>query len=463
MLRGSAQSPKPVIAVSVYAQMEKGNIHPDNYTFPFLLKACTKLSWARTGLAVHGKAVRFGFGKNTFLRNTLIYFHANCGDIRIACDLFDSGGKREVVAWSALTAGYARRGELAAARKLFDEMPVKDLISWNVMITGYAKRGEMESARELFDEMPKRDVVTWNAVISGYVLYGAHKRAVEMFEKMVNSGEKPDDVTMLSLLSACADSGDLSVGEKLHFSMLEMFRGDLSVVIGNALIDMYAKCGNIERAFDVFRKMREKDRSSWNSIICGLAFHGHSAESLSLFEEMTLMKIRPNEVTFVGVLIACSHVGNVKRGHAYFSMMSERYDIEPNIKHYGCMVDLLGRAGKLKEAFEFIDKMEIEPNAIIWRTLLGACRTHGNVELGKRVNEELLKLRRDHSGDYVLLSNIYASQGEWNGVETVRRMMDESGVIKEAGCSLVEADDKALLHFLVHSKPDSNKFLNHYK
>lgn len=455
MLRGSAQSSKPVLAVSLYAQMEKGKTRPDNYTFPFLLKACTKLSWACTGRAVHGKVVRFGFGRNTFARNTLIYFHANCGDISIACDLFDCGAKREVVAWSALTAGYARRGNLEAARKLFDEMPVKDLVSWNVMITGYAKRGEMDCARELFNEVPKRDVVTWNAMISGYVLSGDHERAMEMFDEMVSLGENPDEVTMLSLLSACADSGDLSVGEKIHLSLLQMYKGDFSVVIGNALIDMYAKCGGIDRAVGVFRLMKEKDRSSWNSIICGLAFHGHSEESVSLFEEMRRMKIWPNEVTFVGVLIACSHVGNVKKGREYFSMMSERYSIEPNIKHHGCMVDLLGRAGKLKEAFEFVDEMEIEPNAIIWRTLLGACRTHGDVELGRRANEELLKLRRDHSGDYVLLSNIYASQGEWDGAETVRRMMDESGVIKEVGCSLVEADDKALLHFLVDPKHES--------
>ncbi|XP_059640401.1 pentatricopeptide repeat-containing protein At5g15300 [Cornus florida] len=456
MIRGSAQSPNPLMAVSLYKQMERRFVRPDNYTFPFLLKACTRLSWANMGCVIHGKVVKFGFESNTFTRNTLIYFHANCGDIKVASELFDVLAKRDVVPWSALTAGYARRGELSVARQLFDEMPVKDLIAWNVMITCYAKRGEMQSARELFDEVPKRDVVTWNAMIAGYVLCGLHEQALEMFEEMRSVGEQPDEVTMLSLLSACADSGGLDVGEKIHCSLLEMRLGDLSIILGNALIDMYAKCGSIEKALEVFWGMREKDVATWSSIIGGLAFHGHSEESICLFKEMQRMKIRPNEITFVGVLIACSHAGKVKQGRQYFKLMKDEYNIEPNIKHYGCMVDMLGRTGLLNEAFEFVDSMEIEPNAIIWRTLLGACKIHGNVELGRRANEQLLKMRRNQSGDYVLLSNIYASRGEWDGVEKVRQLMDDSGVRKEPGFSLIEADDKALVHFLFDAKPKSN-------
>ncbi|KAF7129180.1 hypothetical protein RHSIM_Rhsim10G0036200 [Rhododendron simsii] len=440
MIRGSAQSPNPITAFSLYTQMEKRHVRPNKCTFPFVLKACTKLSWVKAGCAVHGKVVKFGFEWNSFGRNALIYFHANCGDIRVANELFDGSEKDDVVAWSALTAGYARRGELGAARKLFNEMPVKDLVSWNVMITGYAKRGEMESARELFDEVPKRDVVTWNVMIAGYVFSGEHERALEMFEEMRRVGERPDEVTMLSLLCACADSGALDLGEKIHCSILEMHSRGLSILLGNALIDMYAKCGSIQKALEVFQGMREKDVSTWNSIIGGLAFHGHSEESIRLFEEMRRLKIRPNEITFVEVLVACSHAGEVKQGHRYFNLMRDEYNITPNIKHRGCMVDMLGRAGKLEEAFEFIDTMEIQPNAIVWRTLLGACRVHGNVKLGRRANERLLGMRNDQSADYVLLSNIYASQGVWDGVETVRKLMDDSGVRKEVGGSLIEVD-----------------------
>ncbi|KAK2655521.1 hypothetical protein Ddye_008573 [Dipteronia dyeriana] len=459
MIRGSAQSQTPLNAISLYTQMDKGRVKPDNFTFSFVLKACTKVLYRNMGFCVHGKVVKHGFEVNKFARNTLIYFHANCGDLNIARVLFDDPAKRDVVAWSALTAGYARRGELSVARNLFDEMPVRDLVSWNVMITGYVKQGEMEKARELFNEVPKRDVVTWNAMIAGYVCCGLNERALEMFEEMRSVGERPDAVTMLSLLSACTDLRALEVGEKVHSAILEMSYGEMNVLLGNALIDMYAKCGSIETAMEVFREMREKDVSTWNSVIGGLAFHGHAEESNALFSEMQRLKVRPNEITFVGVLVACSHAGEVEEGQRYFKLMKNRYKIEPNIRHYGCMVDLLGRAGLLNEAFEFIDRMKIEPNAIIWRTLLGACRIHGNVELGRHANERLLEMRKDESGDYVLLSNIYASRGEWDGAKNVRKLMDDSGVRKEPGHSLVEADEKALMHFLFNSqsKPNSRK------
>ncbi|KAI3784847.1 hypothetical protein L1987_43953 [Smallanthus sonchifolius] len=452
MLRGSAQSPNPGKTVSLYTQMEKRNIRPDRYTFPFVLKACTKLSWANVGCAVHGKIMKHGFEHNTFSKNTLIYFHANVGDIDIASALFYSSATTQVVAWSALTAGYARRGNLGMARKVFDEMPEKDLISWNVMITGYAKRGEMESARGLFDQVPKRDIVTWNTMIAGYVNCGLHTPALEMFEEMKSLGEQPDEVTMLSLVTACTDSGDLDIGEKIHHSVLDLGGGELSILLGNALIDMYAKCGNINKAFKIFNSMKEKVVTTWNSIIGGLAFHGHSEEAIRVFKEMCRLKLKPNDISFVGVLVACSHAGRVEEGREYFRLMREKYNIEPNIRHYGCMVDLLGRAGLLKEAFEFVDKMEIKPNAIIWRTLLGACRIHNNVELGRRANEQLLKLRWGESGDYVLLSNIYASQGEWVGAQRLRKVMDDKGVRKEAASSLVDADEETLMDFLFDSK-----------
>lgn len=452
MMRGSAQSPNPFLAVSLYTQMEKQGVRPDNYTFPFVLKACAKLCWGNFGCVVHGKVVKHGFEWNKFSRNTLIYFHAHCGDIGVAKRIFDESGEKDVVSWSALTAGYARRGDLGSARKLFEEMPVKDLVSWNVMITGYAKRGEMKCARKLFDEVPKRDVVSWNAMIAGYVLHGLHKEAFEMFDEMVGLGELPDDVTMLSLLSSCAITGALDVGEKIHCSILDRRKGELSIVIGNALIDMYAKCGCIEKAISVFRGMRDKLVSTWNSIIVGLAFHGHSEESIGFFKEMLRLNLRPNEITFVGVLIACSHAGKVEDGRRFFRLMRDVYNIAPNIKHYGCMVDMLGRAGLLDEAFTFIDTMDIEPNGIVWRTLLGACKIYNNVELAKRANDRLLKLRQDESGDYVLLSNVYASRGEWDGAERVRKLMDDCGVWKAPAFSSIDGDNRALMHFLLDSE-----------
>lgn len=453
MIRGSAQSSTPLNAISLYSQMERTFVKPDNFTFPFVLKACTRLSWPNMGNQVHGRVVKFGFESNMFVRNTLIHFHANCGMLSVARDLFDDSAKRDIVAWSALTAGYARRGQLSIARCLFDEMPAKDLVSWNVMITGYAKLGQMDSARELFDEVPKRDVVTWNTMIAGYVLSGSHKQALEMFDEMRCAGFISDEVTMLSLLSACAELGDLDIGQRIYSSFSNINMMDLSIVIKNALIDMYAKCGSIDRAREVFNNMREKDISTWNTIMGGLALHGHAEESIYLFTVMRRLKFQPNEISFVAVLVACSHAGQVEEGRKYFNLMKNEYKIKPNMRHYGCMVDMLGRAGLLNDAFEFLETMEIEANAVIWRTLLGSCRVHGNVDLARRANEELLKLRNDQSGDYVLLSNVYASIGEWDGVEKVRKLMDDSGVRKEPGCSFVEADEKELMHFLFDSKP----------
>jgi pentatricopeptide repeat protein len=367
--------------------------------------------------------------------------HASCGDLGVAAALFDQTARGDAVAWSAMISGCARRGNLDAARQLFDESPVKDLVSWNVMITAYAKRGEMTLARDLFDRAPDRDVVSWNAMISGYVRCGSHKDAMDLFEQMQCLGEKPDIVTMLSLLSACADSGDLDVGQRLHSYLSERFsRTGISTVIGNALIDMYAKCGQMKIALEVFLSMREKDVSTFNSIIGGLALHGHFMESIDVFEKMLMGNIRPDEITFVAVLVACSHGGMVDKGREYFNLMQQLYRIEPNIKHYGCMVDILSRAGLLKETFEFISKMKIEPNSVIWRTLLGACRIHGEIELAKYANHKLLKARSDASGDYVLLSNIYASVGEWLGSEKMRKLMDNSGVNKEAGHTVVDGN-----------------------
>jgi len=439
IIRGSSQSRDPLRAVALYAQMDQRSVKPDNFTFPFVLKACTKLVWVNTGSAVHARVLRLGFDSNVVVRNTLLVFHAKCGDLKIATEIFDDSDKRDVVAWSALIAGYAQRGELSVARKLFDEMPNRDLVSWNVMITAYTKHGEMKCARKLFDESPMKDVVSWNAMIGGYVLRGLNREALELFDEMCRVGESPDEVTMLSLVCACADLGDLESGEKVHGKIMEMSEGKLSTLLGNALVDMYAKCGNIRKAIHVFWLIRDKDVVSWNTVISGLAFHGHAEESLCLFREMQSTKVCPDEVTFIGVLAACSHVGNVDEGNRYFHLMRSKYKIEPNIRHCGCMVDMLGRAGLLKEAFDFIASMKLEPNAIVWRSLLGACKVHGNVDMAKQVNEQLLRMRGNQSGDYVLLSNVYASQGEWNGAEKIRKLMDDNGVTKSRGSSFVEA------------------------
>ncbi|KAG8073618.1 hypothetical protein GUJ93_ZPchr0006g43095 [Zizania palustris] len=459
VIRGAAHTAAPRDAVSLYARMARRGggggwgVRPDKLTFPFVLRACSAMGSGDTGAQVHAHVVKAGCESDAFVKNALIAMHASCGHLGIAAALFDRGAREDAVAWSAMIAGCARRGDIDAARDLFDECSVKDLVSWNVMITAYAKRGEMTLARELFDQVPERDVVSWNAMISGYVRCGSHLHALELFEQMQRMGEKPDTVTMLSLLSACANSSDLDVGQRLHSSLSDMFsRNGFPVVLGNALIDMYSKCGSMKSALKVFWSMRDKDVSTWNSTIAGLALHGHVLESVDVFEKMLKEKVRPDEITFVAVLIACSHGGLVDKGRQYFNLMQHKYRIEPNVKHYGCMVDMLGRAGLLQEAFEFIDKMKFEPNSVIWRTLLAACRVHGEIELAEHANKQLLKSRSDESGDYVLLSNIYASVGEWFGSEKMRKLMDDSGVNKEAGQTVVDGSAKDSMQSFRHSR-----------
>ncbi|CDY11719.1 BnaC06g13270D [Brassica napus] len=389
VLRGTSQSMKPAKTVALYKEMEKRGVRPDRYTFTFVLKACSRLEWRSNGFAFHGKVMRHGFASNEYVKNALILFHANCGDLGIASELFDDSAKAH-----------------------------------------------------------KKDVVTWNAMISGYVSCGFPKEALSIFKEMRDAGEHPDVVTVLSLLSACADLGDSETGKRIHLYVLETASVSRSMYIGtpvwNALIDMYAKCGSIDSAIQVFRGMKERDLSSWNTLIVGLALH-HAEGSIEMFEEMQRLRVWPNEVTFIGVILACSHSGRVNEGRQYFRLMKDVYKIEPNIKHYGCMVDMLGRAGLLEEAFMFVESMEIEPNAIVWRTLLGACRIYGNVELGKYANEKLLSMRKGESGDYMLLSNIYASTGEWERVQKVRKMFDDTGVKKPSGYSLIEEDDDRLM------------------
>ncbi|KAK8970623.1 Pentatricopeptide repeat-containing protein [Platanthera guangdongensis] len=446
IIRGAAHTSNPADALYLCIRMERAGTTIHHLALPFLLRACSTLSSVVAGSQFHSKITKLGLHHDAFVRNALIHLHATCGDPNAASTLFmEPGAQADVVAWSSMVAGFAGRGWLNDARRLFDEMPNRDLIAWNVMITGYCKQGQMESARELFDQLPHRDTVSWNAMISGYIRSRAPEWAMDLFDEMRVARQQPDQVTVLGLISACTDSGAIEFGRRIHASVAAAAAtgASQSVLLGNALIDMYAKCGSIEGSVRVFREMRERDVATWNSVIGGLALHGHSEAAVSLFEEMrNSAAVRPDEVTFVSVLVACSHGGMVEQGRAYFLLMKDEYDeIEPNVKHYGSMVDMLGRAGRLTEAFELAEEMKmtrrLEPNAVVWRALLGACRTHGEVELGERANAELLRMARDGraSGNYILLSNIYASTGEWRGVEKMRALMDDGGVTKEAGCT----------------------------
>ncbi|KAJ4960296.1 hypothetical protein NE237_020206 [Protea cynaroides] len=483
LIRAYTQNSQPSLAFSIFLDMQKNGVSPDNFTHSFLLKACTGQFAFRQVQMIHSQIEKFGFCADIFVPNSLIDTYSKCGACGVAAarKLFAVMENRDVVSWNSMVAALVKSGDLMEGRQLFDEMPEKDTVSWNTVIDGYVKAGEMNTAFELFENMPERNVVSWSTMISGYskagdmemarMLFdklpvknlvawtimisgyaekGLAKEAFSLYNEMENAQLKLDDGTLISILAACAESGLYSLGKRVHIS-IERSRLICSTQVCNALIDMYAKCGNLRKAFYAFEGMMERDVVSWNAIIQGLAMHGHGERALQFFYRMNQEGFAPDGVTFIGVLCACTHVGLVDEGRLYFSTMEKDHGIVPQIEHYGCMIDLLGRGGHLKEAFELVKNMPLEPNAIIWGTLLGACRTHNHVGLAEEVVEHLVKIEPSDAGNYAVLSNIYAAAGHWGDVGKARLQMKNTGSRKPPGASYIEVDDE-VHEFTVHDR-----------
>lgn len=321
------------------------------------------------------------------------------------------------------------------------------------MVFGYSKIGRIEIARSIFDRMPDKDLICWSAMISGYAESERPGEALRLFNSMLAGGMIPDNITMLSVISACARLGAADLAKWIHiYADKNGFRGIVS--IDNALVDMYSKCGCLEMARTVFNKLTERNVITWTTMITGLAMHGEGGSALELFDEMKAVGVEPNGVTFVALLYACSHSNMVEEGRRMFETMIYDYNIEPEHEHYGCMVDLLGRAKRLEEAHELIESMPFPPNVVEWGSLLWASQNHGNVELGELAGKRLLELDPGHDGAYVLLSNIYARADRWGEVEEVRRLMKGRAGSKEKGRSWIEMDGE-VHEFLVGDESHS--------
>lgn len=398
---------QPII---LYKQMLCSGIAPNYLTFPFLVKECTKRDGGGLGLSVHGQIIKFGFHGDLFVQNALISFYSACGF-------------------------------LSTARILFDEMSNRDVVSWNALITGYLRSGEIDSALGLFRKMEERNVITWNSTITGLVQGGRPKEAVEYFfemQVMSNDTVRPDKITIASVLSACASLGAIDHGKWVH-SYLKRSGLECDMVIGTALVDMYGKCGCVESAIEVFRKMPKKDILAWTAMISAFALHGLGKEAFDLLEEMETLGVRPNHVTFVGLLLACAHSGLVEKGRLCFDLMRCVYLIEPQVHHYACMVDLLSRAGLFEEAEGLIRCMPMQPDVFVWGALLGGCQMHGNVELGKKVAQYLIDLDPSNHAFYVILCDLYAKASKFDDLKRVRALMKERGIKKAVpGCSMIE-------------------------
>ncbi|XP_026458369.1 pentatricopeptide repeat-containing protein At5g66520-like [Papaver somniferum] len=447
MIKGCLENHDPKKAISFYIDMMVFNSSSNKFTYPPLFKACMVARAVDVGVQIHGHVFKYGLGGDLYITSAGIQMYSACGRLTEARRMLDkSEEKADVICWNAMIDGYLKCGDLGSAIGLFESMPDKNSGSWNAMISGYAKSGKIDVAQEFFNKMPERDDVSWSAMIDGYIKGGYFKEALRVFHEMQMEGVRPRKYVLSSVLAACANVGALDQGRWIH-AYVKKNSMSIDAVLGTSLVDMYAKCGRLDMAWDVFEKMKRKEVFTWNAMIGGLAMHGRAEDAIELFLKMEKEKVKPDGITFVGVLNACAHAGFIDKGLHFFDAMENVYGIEPKVEHFCCVVDLLGRAGFLNEAEQLIKAMPIQPNSAVWGALLGGCRIHGNVELGEKVGKLLLEMEPNNSGRYSLLSNIYARAGRWDDVAEIRKLMKDRGIKTTPGSSLIDLD--GLIHEFV--------------
>ncbi|OVA14272.1 Pentatricopeptide repeat [Macleaya cordata] len=458
-------------------EMQIAGSSPNSSTIVSILPAVGRAKALNQGKGIHGYCIRRNFDKDALVGTALLDMYGKCNHLEYARRNFDILSTKNEVTWSAMVGAYVLCDHTREALMLFDKMfrdenvnlsPVTlgtvlrgcakltdmskgkqihgyliksgfvlDIMVANSLLAMYAKGGILDDANRFFEEIEMKDTVSFSAIISGYVQNGNAEEALVIFRKMQISTIEPDIATMVGILPACAHLAALENGQCNHsYLIVRGFASDTS--IGNALIDMYSKCGRIEFAREVFDRMPKRDIITWNAIILGYGIHGLGAESLLLFHDLLSLGLKPDDVTFINLLSACSHAGLVSEGKHWFTAMNQDFNITPRIEHCICMVDLLGRGGFLDEAFDFIQKMPFDPDVRIWGALLSACRIHENIELGEEVSNKIQMLGPEGTGNFVLLSNIYSAAGRWDDAAQVRIVQRDKGFKKSPGCSWIE-------------------------
>lgn len=472
IVKGYVKNELYIEVLALFNRMRSVDLMPNVFTFPMVLKSCTKVRALRDGEKVHCFVYKAGFKANPFVGTTLIDLYSNGGIIasayRVFCEmgirnvvawtsiingyissryvssaraLFDLAPERDIVLWNSMVIGYIENGDMGGAKELFDDMPNKDLMSWNTLLHGYANNRDVEGCEILFEKMPERNIFSWNGLIGGYARDERYSEVLSTFNRMLKkSNVIPNDATLVTVLSACAKLGALELGKWVH-TYSERIGYKENLFVNNCVIDMYAKCGCLHDAIDKFDDMGRKDLISWNTIINALAVHGHGADALKMFSQMKKSKEKPDSITFIGILCACSYLGLVQEGFSNFQQMIDEYSIKPRIEHYGCMVDLLARAGLLDQAMDFVENMPIEADSIIWSTLLGACRSYKNIELAEIALKRLVELQPQNPSNYVTVSNIYGGASRWDDVARLKAAMRDTGHKKLPGCSYIEVDN----------------------
>lgn len=476
MICGTVQSGEWFEALDLYRRMRLDGHNPDSVIVATVLPACSRLGALQLGMGLQGFAVRSGIESDLCVSNAFIDMYCKCGNTHEAGRLFCHMEYKDVISWSSLIAGHSQNREYSESFDLYVEMKESGIRPSSVTFAGvlpafanmklfkqgkeihsyvirhgfefdgfvasalidlYAKCGSIREAKIIFETTSDREIGIWNSMIAGYVIDGDVDSAFQILRRFRESKFRPNSITIMSVLPLCTRLGMLNQGKEVHGYMIRS--GLKSVVsVANPLIDMYCKCGNLEFGIKVAEQMIEKDVVTYNTIISALGMHGDWSRAFSFFDQMKQARIVPNKVTFIAVLAACSHAGLTEAGWSFFFSMINDYEIMPEMEHYSCMVDLLGRAGCLDDAWDFIKKMPVEPGIDVLGSLLGACRVHKNVELAALVGKLIFNKNPEDPGYYVLLSNIYATAGRWEDVLKIRTMIKEKGLIKKPGYSWIQ-------------------------
>ncbi|KXG37080.1 hypothetical protein SORBI_3001G003900 [Sorghum bicolor] len=446
--RASANSllraaPSPSACALILRLLLLHRFRPDHISLSFSLHSCARaVTTTRNPLTAlfHSLALRLGHARDVYVANAAISSYFAASDVASADRLFaelSADDVADVVTWTTMVTGHANATNLQRARHFFDAMPDRNVVSWNAMLGAYASAGMLSQARDLFDAMPQRNAATWSSMLTGLVLSGRCGEALRVFHDMVRSGAVPNEPALVSVVSACAQLRSLEYGAWVHGYAEQELQGAMSVILASAIIDMYGKCGGIHSAVRVFAAMPVRNVYSWNAMIAGLAMNGGERQALSLLWKMQMAGVRPNDITFIGLLSACSHSGLVNEGRRLFDSMIEDFGIQPVQHHYGLMVDLIGRSGRVKEALFFVKSMPVEPHPGLWGALASACKMHGEVELGEEVAKKLIELEPRHGSRYILLSNLYGSANRWDDMAFVRKILKRRKVPKGTGNAVV--------------------------
>ncbi|KAJ9550279.1 hypothetical protein OSB04_014324 [Centaurea solstitialis] len=480
MITGFSRNQDQLGAIECFRDMRSEGVEANQYTFPSVLTACGEISAIRLGVQVHGCIIKGGFAANVFVGSSLVDMYAKCGNLNDAKIALETMEVDDIVSWNSMIVGCVRQGFKQEALLLFKKMHTKNMkiddftypsvlncfaslneanasksvhclaiktgfseyvLVSNALVDMYAKKGELRCAFEVFDNMAEKDVVSWTSLVTGYTHNNAHDEALKLFCEMRVSGIKPDPIVTASILSSCAELTLLDFGQQVHLDFIKSgFPSSLSV--NNSLVTLYTNCGSIEDANKVFGSMDIKNVITWTALIIGYAKNGKSIESLVFYDNMIESGIKPDFITFIGLLFACSHSGLVDRARYYFDSMVNVYRINPGPDHYACMIDLFGRSGKIHEAEKLLNEMVIEPDSTVWKSLLSACRIHGKVELAEKAANALFELEPRDAVPYIMLSNTYSSAGRWDDAARIRRLMKSRGVNKEPGFSWMEINGK---------------------